>query len=146
MVELPFPDTNLDVPGFIIEFEAFDVSADGSTIVGEFFAASFDDGPFLWTADNGTKILTQLDNRGSSYYLAMYWAQAVSEQTDNAELAERFAAVATALADNEAAIIDELNAAQGQGVDTGGYYNPDDELAGQAMRPSATLNAIIDSI
>jgi len=88
----------------------------------------------------------ELDNRGSHYYLALYWAQAMSEQSGDAELAEKFAAVAKALAEDEAAIIAELEAAQGQAVDVGGYYNPDDVLAVKAMRPSTTLNGIIDGI
>jgi isocitrate dehydrogenase len=90
--------------------------------------------------------VNELDNRGSNFYLAMYWAQAVAAQDADPELAARFAAVASALAENEAAIIEELNAAQGETVDVGGYYNPDDSLASAAMRPSNTLNGIIDSI
>jgi len=90
--------------------------------------------------------VNELDNRGSSFYLAMYWAQAVAAQDSDPELAARFAAVASALSENEAAIVEELNAAQGQAVDVGGYYNPDDALASAAMRPSTTLNGIIDSI
>jgi isocitrate dehydrogenase len=90
--------------------------------------------------------VNELDNRGSHYYLAMYWAQAMSEVTDEPVLAEKFSGVAEALAKSESAIIAELDAAQGQPVDMGGYYNPDDELAAAAMRPSATLNGIIDTI
>jgi isocitrate dehydrogenase len=90
--------------------------------------------------------VNELDNRGSSFYLAMYWAQAVAAQDADPELAARFAAVASALAENEAVIVEELNAAQGQAVDVGGYYKPDDTLASAAMRPSNTLNGIIDSI
>ena len=70
----------------------------------------------------------------------------MAAQDADPELAARFAAVASALAENEAAIIEELNAAQGQAIDVGGYYNPDDALAAAAMRPSATLNEIIDAI
>ncbi len=84
------------------------------------------------------------DNRGSHYYLAMYWAQAISE-SDSAN-AEKFAGIAQALADNEDAINAELLAAQGEAVDVGGYFQPDDALASAAMRPSATLNSIIDGI
>jgi isocitrate dehydrogenase len=90
--------------------------------------------------------VNELDNRGSSFYLALYWAQAVAAQDADPELAAAFAAVAGALAENEALIVEELNAAQGQAVDVGGYYNPDDTLASAAMRPSATLNRIIDSV
>jgi len=76
----------------------------------------------------------------------MYWAQAMAENQDDAELAARFTDAAKALADNEEKILAELLAAQGAPVDIGGYYQPDEELATAAMRPSATLNAIIDSI
>jgi len=103
-------------------------------------------GRYLSENRSPSRKVNELDNRGSSYYLATYWAQAVAEQTDDDDLASRFSAAATALAENESTIVAELNAAQGEGVDIGGYYNPDDKLAGQAMRPSATLNAIIDSI
>jgi len=103
-------------------------------------------GRYLSENRSPSRKVNELDNRGSSYYLATYWAQAVAEQTDDAAFAERFFAAATALAENESAIVAELNAAQGEGVDIGGYYNPNDELAGQAMRPSETLNAIIDGI
>ena len=90
--------------------------------------------------------VNELDNRGSHYYLAMYWAQALARQAEDAELAERFSPVAAALAEQEAAILAELDAAQGAAVDIGGYYNPDDEAAARALRPSASLNDIIDSI
>ena len=90
--------------------------------------------------------VNEIDNRGSHFYVAMYWAEAVAANGDNAELAALFAPVAKALADNEAAIVDELLAAQGDAVDIGGYFQPDEALATAAMRPSATLNAIIDSI
>ena len=76
----------------------------------------------------------------------MYWAQALARQAEDAELAERFSPVAAALAEQEAAILAELDAAQGAAVDIGGYYNPDDEAAARALRPSASLNDIIDSI
>ena len=88
----------------------------------------------------------ELDNRGSHFYLAMYWAQELAKQTDDAELAAKFAPVAAALTADEAKIVDELNAVQGQPCDIGGYYFPDEAKAIAAMRPSATLNAIIDGI
>jgi len=90
--------------------------------------------------------VNELDNRGSHYYLAMYWAQAMAEMADEPMLAEKFSAIAEALAENESAIVAELIVAQGQPVDMGGYYNPDDKLTAAAMRPSATLNGIIDAI
>ncbi|MDJ0750237.1 MAG: NADP-dependent isocitrate dehydrogenase [Woeseiaceae bacterium] len=90
--------------------------------------------------------VNELDNRGSHYYVARYWAEAMAANEDDAELAEQFAAPAKALVDNEATILAELLEAQGEPVDIGGYFQPDDALASAAMRPSKTLNSIIDSI
>ena len=101
---------------------------------------------YLESNKTPSRKVNELDNRGSHYYLAMYWAQAMSKNDGNTELAERFGAVARTLAENEEKIIDELSAAQGAGVDIGGYYKPDDKLAENAMRPSATLNDIVNSI
>ena len=88
----------------------------------------------------------EIDNRGSSFELTLYWAQALAAQTKDRELQARFIPVARQLADNEAKIAGELLAAQGSAVDLGGYYQPDDALAERAMRPSPTLNAIIDAL
>ena len=88
----------------------------------------------------------ELDTRGSHFYLAMYWAQALAEQHADEDIQARFIPVAQQLADNEAAIVAELNAVQGAPADLGGYYRPDRELTTRIMRPSATLNAVIDSI
>ena len=88
----------------------------------------------------------ELDNRGSHFYLALYWAQALAAQGADEQLAGRFAAVAAALAENEAKIVAELDAAQGSAQDIGGYYKPDSALVGQVMRPSATLNEIVAKI
>jgi isocitrate dehydrogenase len=88
----------------------------------------------------------ELDNRGSHFYLAMYWAQELAAQTDDAALAATFAPIAEALTANETTIVDELNAVQGSPVDIGGYYFPDADKVTAAMRPSATFNAIIDAI
>ncbi len=90
--------------------------------------------------------VNELDTRGSHFYLALYWAEALAKQTQDAELQARFTEVAKQLAANEDKIVQELNDAQGQPVDIGGYYHPNDELAAKAMRPSATLNAIVDAI
>lgn len=86
----------------------------------------------------------EIDNRGSHFYLALYWAQTLSDQNENAELSALFSPLATALADNEDAIIKELNSAQGTAVDIGGYYKPNSDLCTRVMRPSATLNKLID--
>ncbi len=90
--------------------------------------------------------VNELDNRGSSFYLAMYWAQALAGQDEDSELAGRFAPVAESLAANADKIVNELNAAQGDPVDIGGYYRPDDTKATSAMRPSETFNAVIDNV
>ncbi len=90
--------------------------------------------------------VNELDNRGSHYYVARYWAEAMAANEDDADLAAMFAAPAKALVDNETTILAELLDAQGASVDIGGYYQPDDALASAAMRPSATLNSIIDAI
>ncbi|MBU0482701.1 MAG: NADP-dependent isocitrate dehydrogenase [Proteobacteria bacterium] len=88
----------------------------------------------------------ELDTRGSHFYLALYWAQALAEQDDDQEIQARFVPVAKALADNEEQIIAELNGAQGKPVDLDGYYRPDQEKTIQAMRPSPTFNTIIDGM
>ena len=85
----------------------------------------------------------ELDNRGSHFYLAMYWAQALASQTDDAALAARFAPIAEQLAAHETAIVNELNSVQGRAMDVGGYYQPDPAKASEAMRPSATFNGIL---
>ena len=90
--------------------------------------------------------VSELDTRGSHFYLALYWAEMLAKQTQDPELAARFTEVARQLADNEDQIVQELNDAQGRPVDIGGYYHPNEEMAAKAMRPSATLNAIVDSI
>lgn len=88
----------------------------------------------------------QLDNRGSQFYLAMYWAQELAAQSDDAELAARFAPLAKTLTDNEQKIVGELAAVQGQPVDIGGYYQPDAAKLSAAMRPSQTLNAALQTV
>ncbi len=90
--------------------------------------------------------VNELDNRGSHFYLAMYWAQALAEQSEDIGLAAKFAPIAQAMESHEAKIIDELNAVQGQSMDINGYYFPDTDMTFAAMRPSQTLNRIIDGI
>lgn len=87
----------------------------------------------------------ELDNRGSQFYLSMYWAQALAEQTDDKELAEHFAPLAKTLAESEDAIVAELNEVQGGHADIGGYYYPDPEKTAAVMRPSKTFNAALES-
>ena len=87
----------------------------------------------------------ELDNRGSHFYLAMYWAEALAAQTDDKDLQAHFAPLAKTLAENEEKIVEELNAVQGKSVDIGGYYMPDPDMTESVMRPSATLNATLAS-
>jgi isocitrate dehydrogenase len=99
--------------------------------------------------DNNTspaRKVGQIDNRGSHYYFALYWAEALAAQNKDKELQAKFATVAQQLAANEAKINEELIGAQGKPVDMGGYYHPDKNKVAKAMRPSATLNTIIDAI
>ncbi|WP_372744856.1 NADP-dependent isocitrate dehydrogenase [Lutibacter sp.] len=101
---------------------------------------------FLDKDKSPSRKVGELDNRGSHYYLAMYWAQALSEQSNDVELKNKFNIIAKKLKSNETAIINELNNAQGKPVDIGGYYKPNNTLTTNAMRPSKTLNTIIESI
>ena len=101
---------------------------------------------FLKNNKSPSRKAGELDTRGSHFYLAMYWAQALAEQQDNKDLQARFTPVAKQLTDNEQAIVDEINNAQGGPADLGGYYRPDCVLASKVMRPSDTLNAVIDSL
>ena len=101
---------------------------------------------YLENARYPSRKVNQIDNRGSTFYLALYWAQALAAQDDDPDLKARFAGPAAQLAAAEETITAELLAAQGESVDIGGYYRPDDALAERAMRPSATLNAIIDAL
>ncbi|MCO4762024.1 MAG: NADP-dependent isocitrate dehydrogenase [Myxococcales bacterium] len=98
---------------------------------------------YLLTNKSPSRKCGQLDNRGSHFYLASYWAEALAAQTDDAELAAQFAPLAEALTSNEETIVAELNDVQGPAMDIGGYYFADPALASAAMRPSATLNGII---
>jgi isocitrate dehydrogenase len=100
-------------------------------------------GRFLDEDKSPGRKLGQLDNRGSHFYLALYWCQALAQQSKDSELAQAFAPIAKALAEQELAIVAELTAAQGQTQDLGGYYHADPERLNQAMRPSETFNRIL---
>jgi isocitrate dehydrogenase len=103
-------------------------------------------GQLLENGKSPARRLGQIDNRGSHFYLALYWAQALAAQNDDAELAARFAPIAAELSANEQTIVDELLGVQGRPADIGGYYAPDPAKATAVMRPSATFNAAIDNI
>ncbi len=103
-------------------------------------------GQLLVQGKSPSRKVNELDNRGSHFYLAMYWAQELAKQTDDADLQTRFAGVAETLTANEARIVEELNSVQGVAKDVGGYYFPEESLVRTAMRPSETLNSVIDSI
>ena len=103
-------------------------------------------GKFLDENKSPARKVGGLDNRGSHFYLCLYWAQALAEQTEDAALKAQFEGVAKALSDSEARILEELAAAQGKAQAIGGYYRPNVDLTSQAMRPSATLNGIVDAV
>ncbi len=103
-------------------------------------------GQVLENGKSPARRLGQIDNRGSHFYLAMYWAQELAAQSDDAELAARFAPIAAELSANEQTIVDELLAVQGRPADIGGYYMPDPVKVAAVMRPSATFNAAIDAV
>ncbi|MBT6082056.1 MAG: NADP-dependent isocitrate dehydrogenase [Polaribacter sp.] len=101
---------------------------------------------FLENDKSPSRKVGELDNRGSHFYLALYWAQGIANQDKNAELKAEFTPIAKALSNNEERIISELNEIQGQAVNIGAYYQPNDAIASEAMRPSTTLNTILQSV
>ena len=101
---------------------------------------------YLDNSKSPSRKVNELDNRGSHFYLAMYWAEALAAQTKDADLQKAFAPIAKEMASKEEAIVRELNDAQGSRVDIDGYYIPDFDKTSAAMRPSKTLNTILDSI
>ena len=100
----------------------------------------------LQNGKSPSRMVNELDNRGSHFYLAMYWAKELANQTADAELQAKFTPIADSLTKNEAKIVEELNAVQGEAIDIEGYYSPNPTKAIESMRPSGTLNEIIDSI
>ncbi|EMR03713.1 NADP-dependent isocitrate dehydrogenase [Cesiribacter andamanensis] len=103
-------------------------------------------GKFLENDKSPARKVGEIDNRGSHFYLALYWAQALAAQSKNRELQEKFSGLAKALTENEGRIVEELIAVQGQPVDIGGYYHPNAEKTEKAMRPSQTLNRLLASV
>ncbi|MEN8140131.1 MAG: NADP-dependent isocitrate dehydrogenase [Thermodesulfobacteriota bacterium] len=130
------------VPAF--EHLAATFSNDTAALLAETLDSAI--GAFLAQEKSPSRKVGELDTRGSHFYLALYWAKALAEQAKDDALAGRFTGVAQELAENEAAIVSELNGAQGAAVDMGGYYCPDEAKTNGAMRPSATLNKIIDGL
>lgn len=120
----------------------------GNNPVAKILADTLDqaNAKFLESNKSPARKVGEIDNRGSHFYLALYWAQALAAQTQDKKLAERFAKIAKELEDNTAKIDAELLAAQRKPVDLGGYYHPDEAKVSKAMRPSPTLNAIIDAL
>ncbi len=121
-------------------------TVDGNVKAGV-LAAALDEAneKFLENDKSPARKLGEIDNRGSHFYLAMYWAEAMANQSESAELKETFSALFDAMKNNESKIVDELISVQGNPVDIDGYYFPDYEKVAQAMRPSTTLNALIDN-
>ena len=101
---------------------------------------------FLENNKSPSRKAGELDNRGSHFYLAMYWAQELAKQDQDTDLQTQFATVVGQFEENESAIVEELNSVQGNPVDLGGYYQPKDNIAATAMRPSNLLNSIVESI
>ncbi len=125
-----------------------DLALKANNAKAQIMAAALDsaNSRFLNNNKSPSRKVGELDTRGSHFYLAMYWAQALSEQTDDKELQAKFTAIAQQLTDNELTIVEQLNAVQGVAVDIGGYYRPDKTLAAKVMRPSECLNAIIANL
>ena len=103
-------------------------------------------GKYLENARYPSRKVNEIDNRGSTFFLSLYWAQALAAQSKDAGMQERFSGVARQLEENEAKITEELLAAQGEPMDLGGYFVPDPALGAKYMRPSPTLNGIIDAL
>lgn len=117
---------------------------DGLAVLAQTLDAATD--RFLDEDKSPSRKVHELDNRGSHFYLALYWAEALAAQDNNKALQERFMPIARELAENESKIVSELNEAQGVSMNVGGYYFPNAELASRAMRPSGTFNRIIDGL
>ncbi|MET1156202.1 NADP-dependent isocitrate dehydrogenase [Arthrobacter sp.] len=129
-----------------VSFEHLASSADNAR--AQILADTLDaaTGTFLLENKSPKRKAGELDNRGSHFYLALYWAQELAKQTADTELAAAFAGIASEMAQNEEVIVGELNAVQGSPVDLGGYYRPDEAKAAEVMRPSATLNRIVATL
>ncbi len=127
-----------------LELIAANTGNESATLLAETLDEAI--GSYLENARYPSRKVNEIDNRGSTFYLALYWAQALATQDKDSGLKERFAKVAAELEANEEKINEELLAAQGSAVDIGGYFHPDDAKVESAMRPSATFNAVIDAL
>jgi len=127
-----------------LEFLADKTGNAGAKVLGETLDRAT--GTLLEQGRSPSRKVGELDNRGSHFYLALYWAQALAAQTKDADLKQRFAPVADALTANESKIVAELGAVQGKPVEIGGYYEPSDKLASAALRPSSTFNRILATL
>ncbi len=127
-----------------LEDMAFKTKSDKIQVLAETLNQA--NGKFLEADKSPSRKVGELDNRGSHFYLALYWARALAEQSKNQELKEKFSKLAKNLTENEGKIVDELNSAQGKPVDLGGYYHPDTNKAEKAMRPSKTFNDALASV
>ncbi len=129
-----------------VSFEHLATATDNSR--AQVLADALDTGTGLYLEEgrSPSRKTGELDNRGSHFYVALYWAEALAKQTEDADLAEAIKPVAEELRANEDVIVQELNGAQGQAVSIGGYYYPNDEKTSEVMRPSATLNQIVNGL
>jgi isocitrate dehydrogenase len=126
-----------------LEDLAYKTDNEGARILAE--TLNWATAKFLTERKSPSRVVHELDNRGSHFYLALFWAQALAGQDKDAALKEQFAKLAAGMAANEATIIAELNHAQGAAVDIGGYYYPDPQKVVAAMRPSETLNSLLEN-
>ena len=117
---------------------------DAARVLGD--ALDIATGRLLETGKSPARRLGSIDNRGSHFYIALYWAEALAAQTEDAEVAARFAPFAVALSEHEVTIAAELLAVQGDAADIGGYYKPDADKASSIMRPSTTFNSLLATL
>jgi len=127
-----------------LEHMAEQAGIDGARVLAETLDVA--NTKFLENNRSPARKIGEIDNRGSHFYLALYWAEALASQNENAELATRFAKLHRTLSENEQKIVEELNSVQGKPVEIGGYYQPDAERVSRAMRPSTTLNEALDAL
>ena len=141
MVSSDFSSGEFLAPGGSIEDQAKKTGKARARVVAP--APDRANGKLLEANKSPSRKVGELDNRGTHFYLALYWAEALAEQTDDKELQRKFSLLAKQLRDDEAKIVEELHRPEGNPVDIGGYYHPNPDMAARAMRPSPTFNAIL---